>query len=113
MRYFPIRTICCVVLATLAAPTAAQFLALGHDPQRSGEALPRVHSFKCEGASMLEALLLLGQQEHVPLGIEYLNLEAVQKTNKCQFAPDHLRRGVEQNPWQGLFVAARGRSCKG
>jgi len=28
---------------------------------------------------MLEALLLLGQQEHVPLGIEYLDLEAVQK----------------------------------
>jgi hypothetical protein len=69
---FRIRVLCSTALlfSSGALPLAAQ----AQPPNGRARIVERsVHRFDVEGLSMLDALLHLGQQEHLALGIEYLD----------------------------------------
>ncbi len=54
-----------------------------------------VASFKLERASLLDALLSLGQQEHIPLGIEYVNLQDLERQVSVQVASTTVGSAVK------------------
>ena len=69
----------------LIAMGACAFLS-GSDPyqkhRRPGDPISPtfpIYSLKIQGLTMLEALLAVGRQLHIPLGIRYLDMEAVEK----------------------------------
>ena len=74
MRFWAIHVAEASLTALLMAVTALGDASI--QPPRT--AAIRVESFRANGVAMLEALLKLGQQEHLPLGIDYVNLDAVE-----------------------------------
>jgi len=74
MRFWALHVAKASLTALLMAVTMLG--AAGIQPPRT--AASRVESFRANGVTMLGALLKLGQQEHLSLGIDYLNLDAVE-----------------------------------
>lgn len=72
----------CCILVSIVTPALT---ALGRPlrsfavPQSGATLSRRVPSFQGQGLCLVDALLKLGQQEQIPLGIEYISREALEK----------------------------------
>lgn len=64
-------------------------------PQLSRLLARRVSSFRVEKTSKLDALLNLGRQEHIPLGIEYVDFQALEKPISINIGPSTIAETLD------------------
>ena len=74
MRQMIIRTsVFCLIVLLFPCPKLHSVQQAQESDQPTGTAEKHVRVFDVDGLGMLDALLQLGRQEHIPLGIEYLD----------------------------------------
>ncbi len=70
----------CALCLLTATPSVARDIQHAHKPSHAAESLKiRLNSFNAENISGLAALLKLGREQHLPMGIRYIDLELAQK----------------------------------
>lgn len=86
----------CFLTMTVLIFVVPAFEASARSPKNaSGGVLAKpVSSFNVESLPMIDAVLQLGQQEKVPLGIEYVTLEALQKPVTINLHPTTVGKAL-------------------
>lgn len=81
-----------IVLGWLPASGASCY---AHSEQEYGRVGKTIESFEVEQVTLVDALLRLAQQHHLPLGIEYVDLEALREPIKLKLTQTSIAEALD------------------